>query len=157
MSPTTNPVPQYVVPAKTQTVPQDTPEKKADSAEIARQAYIASLLNNGKPAVAPVSPANIPAETSVPAGVASATTLSGTPPEVSKQAVLDLMTHLTARSNKCIALAQAKAKELQSNDVDGEHMLIGLLSDSVLYKILTDLQGQLAQFETYVAPIFKRS
>lgn len=159
ISPTTNPVPQYVVPAKTQTVPQDTPEKKADSAEIARQAYIASLLNNGKPAVTPVSTPNsndkqVATDVSAPVIVTPA---SGTPLEVSKQAVLDLMTHLTARSNKCIALAQAKAKELQSNDVDGEHMLIGLLSDSVVYKILTDLQVQPAQIETELAPIFKRS
>lgn len=179
MSPTTNPVPQYIVPAKTQTVPQENQEKKADQAEIARQAYIASLLNNPKPAVAPVSPDNMPDNTTgkpmtttptkddnnirapintlASVTVASIPTASGTPPEVSKQALLDLMTHLTARSNKCIALAQAKAKELQSEDVDGEHMLVGLLSDSAVYKMLTDLQVQPAQIETELAPIFKRS
>jgi ATP-dependent Clp protease ATP-binding subunit ClpC len=154
VSPTTNPVPQYVVPAKTQAVPQDNQEKKADQAEIARQAYVASLLNKGKPTAAPVSPANVATEVSAPVGVASA---PSTPPEVSKQALLDLMTHLTARSNKCIALAQAKAKELQSQEVDGEHMLVGLLSDSAVYKMLTDLQVQPAQVETELAPIFKRS
>ena len=174
VSPAVNPVPQYVVPAKTQTISEGTQEKKADSAEIARQAYIASLLNNGKPAVTPVSSPNKPIDIAGKPAVAApnsndkqvatdasapvlVTPASGTPLEVSKQAVLDLITHLTARSNKCIALAQAKAKEVQSNDVDGEHMLIGLLSDSVVYKILTDLQVQPAQIETELTPIFKRS
>ncbi len=191
LTPATNPVPQYVVPVKTQNVPQDDAKKKVDQAEIARQAYVASLLKTNQSVVAtqpvsqdtPISIADKPVingqpnsssspqssqqpsqsnplntAPAVPAqSVSENTTISGAPVEVSKQALLDLMTHLTARSNKCIALAQAKAKDLQCNEVDSEHMLVGLLSDSAVYKMLTDLQVQTAQIEAELTPIYKRS
>ncbi len=185
-APAVNPVPQYVAPANTPNPPVAVPEKKADAAEVARQAYIASLLKTNQSApVAPKDPVNtasskatVPPSTdksknqpdqvntsSKPAEspqesplVASAgVAVAGTPADVSKQALMDLMTHLTARSNKCIALAQAKAKELQCEDVDGEHMLVGLLTDSAVYKIITDLQVQPAKIETELAPLFKRT
>ncbi|MEI6326677.1 MAG: ATP-dependent Clp protease ATP-binding subunit [Candidatus Roizmanbacteria bacterium] len=185
LTPVTNPVPQYVVPVNAQNKPEDDAKNKVDTADVARQAYVASLLKSNQPSVATTSIADKPPVNSSANATSSASPqasvppeapkkhdapsseknqatsetnpMSGAPVEVSKQELLDLMTHLTARSNKCIALAQAKAKELQCNEVDGEHMLIGLMSDSTVYKILTDLHVQMPQIETELDPIYKRT
>lgn len=53
---------------------------------------------------------------------------------------LDLMTHLTSRSNKVMMLAQSKAKELKSDYVDSEHLLYGLTTDSEIYNLLIELK-----------------
>lgn len=55
-----------------------------------------------------------------------------------KRGELDLMTHLTQRSNRVFLSAQTKAKELKSQFIDSEHILHGLLSDGEIYKLLTD-------------------
>jgi len=48
---------------------------------------------------------------------------------------LDLMTHLTQRSNRVFMTAQTKAKELGSDLIDSEHLLHGLLSDNEIYNL----------------------
>jgi hypothetical protein len=57
-----------------------------------------------------------------------------------KRDELDLMTHLTQRSNRVFLSAQNKAKELNGELVDSEHLLHGLLSDSEIYKLFSDLK-----------------
>jgi len=58
---------------------------------------------------------------------------------------LDLMTHLTQRSNRVMMAAQTKAKELKGDLVDSEHLLYGLTTDSEIYNLLveTKIQPQL--------------
>ncbi len=57
-----------------------------------------------------------------------------------KMSDLDLMTHLTQRSNRVFFNAQTKAKELKNQYLDSEHLLFGLLSDSEIYNLLTGLK-----------------
>lgn len=58
-------------------------------------------------------------------------------PEDEKKEMLDLMTHLTQRSNRVLVASQAKAKELKSNFIESEHILYGLLTDSEIYQFFT--------------------
>ncbi len=53
---------------------------------------------------------------------------------------LDLMTHLTQRSNKVMMAAQMKAKELKSDLVDSEHLLYALTTDSEIYNLLVEVK-----------------
>lgn len=73
-----------------------------------------------------------------------------------KRSDLDLMTHLTQRSNRVFVAAQAKAKELGSPFIDSEHMLHGLLADGEIYKLLTELKVQPQQVETELTQSYKR-
>jgi ATP-dependent Clp protease ATP-binding subunit ClpC len=77
-------------------------------------------------------------------------------PEITRQQLLDLMTHLTARSNKCLAVAQNKAKELKSPEVDSEHLLAGLLTDSGVLKILTEMKVDIKKVEQDLTAVYKR-
>ena len=67
---------------------------------------------------------------------------SKTSPEQDKQMQLDLMTHLTQRSNRVFVTAQQKAKELACQYVDSEHVLHGLLADPEIYKLFTEIKIQ---------------
>ena len=77
-------------------------------------------------------------------------------PELSRQALLDIMTHMTARANKCLALAQNKAKEIKSTEVDSEHLLAGLLADQQVYKLLTEMKVDMKKVEVDLAAVYKR-
>ncbi|MEM5782521.1 MAG: Clp protease N-terminal domain-containing protein, partial [Candidatus Aenigmatarchaeota archaeon] len=59
-----------------------------------------------------------------------------------KHEEIDLMTHLTQRSNRVFLAAQSKAKQLKNEYVDSEHLLHGLISDSEIYNLLTELKIQ---------------
>lgn len=80
--------------------------------------------------------------------------ISNKPP--TKQEELDLMTHLTQRSNRVFMLASGKAKEFKVDLVDSEHVLYGLLADSEIYKIFTDLKIQPSIIETELAKVYKK-
>ena len=69
---------------------------------------------------------------------------------------LDLMTHLTQRSNRVMMAAQTKAKELKSDLVDSEHLLYGLTTDSEIYNLLVEakIQSQLVTDE--LNKVYKR-
>ncbi len=73
-----------------------------------------------------------------------------------KRAELDLMTHLTQRSNRVFLSAQTKAKELEDQFIDSEHVLHGLLADGEIYKLLTELKIQPQAVEQELAPLYKR-
>lgn len=73
-----------------------------------------------------------------------------------KRTDLDLMTHLTQRSNRVFVTAQAKAKELGSAFIDSEHMLHGLLADGEIYKLLMEMKVQPQQIEAELAQTYKR-
>lgn len=73
-----------------------------------------------------------------------------------KRTDLDLMTHLTQRSNRVFVTAQAKAKELGAGFIDSEHMMHGLLADGEIYKLLMDMKVQPQQVEAELTPLYKR-
>ncbi|MBI1863566.1 ATP-dependent Clp protease ATP-binding subunit, partial [Candidatus Microgenomates bacterium] len=66
------------------------------------------------------------------------------------------MTHLTQRSNRVFMLGSGKAKELHNSFVDSEHVLYGLLSDSEIYKVLTDLKIQPSVVEAELNKVYKK-
>jgi len=73
-----------------------------------------------------------------------------------KRSELDVMTHLTQRSNKVFVKANDKAKEMKNAFVDSEHLLYGLLSDSQVYKLLTELKVQPQIVEQELAKVYKK-
>ncbi|MBI4009025.1 AAA family ATPase [Candidatus Roizmanbacteria bacterium] len=77
-------------------------------------------------------------------------------PEEKKREELDLMTHLTQRSNRVFLSAQTKAKELKNEYVDSEHLLHGLLSDSEIYSFLVELKIQPQLVEEELLKIYRK-
>jgi len=73
-----------------------------------------------------------------------------------KREELDLMTHLTQRSNRVFVAAQAKAKELQNEFIDSEHLLHGLLTDSEIYKFFTEVKILPQIIEEELTKIYKK-
>ncbi len=69
---------------------------------------------------------------------------------------IDLMTHLTQRSNRVFLGAQNKARGLQNRFVDSEHLLHGLLLDSEIYKVLTELKIQPQLVEEELNKVYKK-
>ncbi len=69
---------------------------------------------------------------------------------------LDLMTHLTQRSNKVMMMAQAKAKELKSDYIESEHLLYGLTTDTEIYTLLTELKVSPQLIQEELNKVYKR-
>ncbi len=69
---------------------------------------------------------------------------------------LDLMTHLTQRSNRVMMTAQTKAKELKSDIVDSEHLLYALTTDSEIYSLLIEAKVQPQLVTDELNKIYKR-
>lgn len=69
---------------------------------------------------------------------------------------LDLMTHLTQRSNRVMMTAQTKAKELKADLVDSEHLLAGLVADSEIYTLLIEAKIQPQTITDELNKIYKR-
>jgi ATP-dependent Clp protease ATP-binding subunit ClpC len=59
-----------------------------------------------------------------------------------KRNELDVMTHLTQRSNKVFVEANNKAKAMKNSYMDSEHLLHGLLSDGQIYNLMIELKVQ---------------
>ncbi len=76
-------------------------------------------------------------------------------PEQQKKEELDLMTHLTQRSNRVFLSAQTKAKELQNELIDSEHILHGLLADTEIYNLFVELKIQPQLVEEELAKLYK--
>lgn len=73
-----------------------------------------------------------------------------------KRSELDVMTHLTQRSNRVFLAATNKARELQNNYIDTEHVLHGLLTDGEIYKLFTELKVQPQIVQQELLKIFKK-
>ncbi|MFZ2206521.1 MAG: AAA family ATPase [Microgenomates group bacterium] len=99
----------------------------------------------------PGQPTAKPGEPAKPFGASLNSTMNA-----QKRTDLDLMTHLTQRSNRVFVTAQAKAKELGSAFIDSEHMLHGLLADGEIYKLLMEMKVQPQQVEAELAQTYKR-
>lgn len=120
--------------ANTASTPTDQTPNKADT----------SNLEDGQKSADP----NAPVDTSHP-NTADPGANSAKPGGDDKSAQLDLMTHLTQRSNRVFVTAQQKAKELGSDLIDSEHLLHGLLADPEVYKLFVDqkIQPQIIEQE----------
>lgn len=81
---------------------------------------------------------------------------SSKPSANNQQASLDLMTHLTQRSNRVMMAAQTKTKELKGDFVDSEHLLYGLTTDSEIYNLLTEIKVQPQLVQDELNKIYKR-
>lgn len=77
-------------------------------------------------------------------------------PTFNKQISLDLMTHLTQRSNRVMVAAQIKTKELKGDFIDSEHLLYGLTTDSEIYNLLVELKVQPQVIQDELGKIFRR-
>ncbi len=73
-----------------------------------------------------------------------------------QQSNLDLMTHLTQRSNRVMMSAQTKTKELKGDFVDSEHLLYGLTTDSEIYNLFVELKVQPQLVQDELNKIYKR-
>lgn len=73
-----------------------------------------------------------------------------------KRNQLDIMTHLTQRSIKVFASANQKAKELHNVYIDSEHLLYGLLRDSLIYQILIELKIHPPVIEQELEKMYKK-
>jgi ATP-dependent Clp protease ATP-binding subunit ClpC len=73
-----------------------------------------------------------------------------------KRGELDVMTHLTQRSNRVFMAANNKARELHNSFLDSEHLLHGLLTDGEIYKLFVELKVQPQLIEDTLAKIYKK-
>lgn len=80
----------------------------------------------------------------------------GSSPEDKKRMDMDVMTHLTQRSNRVFLSANTKAKELMAPEVDSEHLLHGLLSDPEIYKLLVSMKIQPQLIDADLEKIYKK-
>lgn len=85
---------------------------------------------------APNQPAGVPPATATPP-------VPGSPSKDSaleKRAGMDILSRLTQRSNKALVAGVGKAKELQVQYVDSEHVLWGLIQDAGIYQLFSELK-----------------
>ncbi|MEN9327448.1 MAG: negative regulator of tic competence ClpC/MecB [Candidatus Parcubacteria bacterium] len=73
-----------------------------------------------------------------------------------KREELDVMTHLTQRSNRVFLSANNKAKEMQNIYLDSEHILHGLLTDGEIFKMLVDFKIQPQSVEAELTKVYKK-
>jgi len=78
-------------------------------------------------------------------------------PAQDKKEELDLMTHLTQRSNRVFLSSQTKAKELKAQFIDSEHILHGLLADNEIYNLLVEVKVPPQTVEEELAKIYPTS
>lgn len=90
------------------------------------------------------------------ANVATGTSALQSTIDGKKREELDLMTHLTQRSNRVFLSAQNKAKELGNDMLDSEHVLHGLLSDSEIYKMFNEMKIYPQVIEEELAKVYKK-
>lgn len=83
-----------------------------------------------QPAHMPVTPSSTPNSSPAPSQKM----------DMGKRAGLDVMTRLTARSSNALMMGVKKARELGAPLADTEHVLFGLLQDSAIYQLLSELK-----------------
>jgi ATP-dependent Clp protease ATP-binding subunit ClpC len=78
-------------------------------------------------------------------------------PVMQRKVGMDVLTRLTQRANTCLLTSVAKAKELKAQYIDTEHVLWGLLSDSGIYQLLSELKATPSEIQSYLEKSFKKS
>ncbi|MFO0703110.1 MAG: AAA family ATPase [Patescibacteria group bacterium] len=76
--------------------------------------------------------------------------------EMTRQRLLEIMTHLTQRSNRVLLASQVKAREYMAESVDSEHLLAGLITDSEIIKLLAEFKVEPAKVEAELAPLYRK-
>ncbi len=102
------------------------------------------------------SPPKIPTATQT---VSSQQTTTAFPPakaNMDKRVGMDVMTRLTQRANQSIQSAVGKAKELGLSFVDTEHVLWGLLHDSAIYQLVSELKVAPSEIQLDLEKNFKK-
>lgn len=147
------------VPVETQSVAvQTTSGETTNQVGTAQTSSVAvSATDSQAPLGQPIA-AGAPQQPAQQAGTTAQNAQPATPadPAQSKNQELDLMTHLTQRSNRVFVLASGKAKEFHNEFIDSEHLLFGLLSDSEIYKLLTEMKIQPKTVEGELLKVFKK-
>jgi ATP-dependent Clp protease ATP-binding subunit ClpC len=82
---------------------------------------------------------------------------NATDPTQQKRNDMDVMTHLTQRSNRVFLSANNKAKELNATEMDSEHLLHGLLTDPEIYKLLVGMKIQPQMIDQELDKVYKKS
>lgn len=116
------------------------------------QEDISQLVKPSQQSPAPMSPSLSSPKSSSPTAPQNplSNNLTG-----NKRENIDVMTHLTQRSNRAFLAANTKAKELKSTYVDSEHLLHGLLTDGEIYKMLVDMKVQPQLIDEELNKIYK--
>jgi ATP-dependent Clp protease ATP-binding subunit ClpC len=73
-----------------------------------------------------------------------------------KRAGIDVLTRLTQRSNKAMMAAVGKARELNIQYIDTEHVLWGLLTDSGIYQLISELKATPPEIQKDLESLFKK-
>lgn len=147
------PVQQIQRPAQpTQVTVTNTVTPPAPTKPVAQQS--APQINTKPPAPAQTSTnTNTPSKPAAPvnSGAPLKSNING-----DKRSELDVMTHMTQRSNKVFLETNNKAKQLKNVYVDSEHLLHGLMTDGEIYKILVDLKIQPQLVEEELNKVYKK-
>ncbi len=155
-------VPQTPVTGTQHTVPTPTTQVETTPTP-APVASASSSSSQGIPAGAQTTTGQTPTKSPTPimppssrADSAQARSPAPANGQMGRQALLDLMTHLGQRSNKVFVVAQSKAKEVQSDLVDSEHLLAGLMTDADIVKLLTDMKVQTQKIDAALPQLYRR-
>ncbi|MBL7159766.1 AAA family ATPase, partial [Candidatus Microgenomates bacterium] len=76
--------------------------------------------------------------------------------DTGKRAGMDVLTRLTQRSHACLMTAVKKAKELKVQYIDTEHVLLGLLGDSGVYELVSELKVTPKEIQDFLEKSFKK-
>ena len=76
--------------------------------------------------------------------------------DTGKRTGMDVLTRLTQRSHACLMTAVKKAKELKVQYIDTEHVLLGLLSDSGVYELISDFKVTPKEIQDFLEKSFKK-
>ena len=87
---------------------------------------------------------------------ANANVSSNANTKMGKRVGMDVMTRLTQRANQALMNGVAKGRELGVQLVDTEHVLWGLLSDSAIYQLLTELKSNPPDIQKELEKNFKK-
>ena len=104
----------------------------------------------------PVAPNNTNAQQPVKDETGGKTTVSNEGGELTRQRLLEIMTHLTQRSNRVLLASQVKAREMMSESVDSEHLLAGLITDAEIIKLLADFKIEPAKVEAELVQVYRK-
>ncbi|MBI4067334.1 AAA family ATPase [Candidatus Gottesmanbacteria bacterium] len=76
--------------------------------------------------------------------------------DMGKRVGMDVMTRLTQRANQTLMASVSKAKELSAPMVDTEHVLWGLLQDSAIYQLISELKATPTEILAELEKNFKK-
>ncbi|MBI2611584.1 ATP-dependent Clp protease ATP-binding subunit [Candidatus Gottesmanbacteria bacterium] len=77
--------------------------------------------------------------------------------DMNKRVGLDVMTRLTQRASAALMIGARKAKELGVPYADTEHVLFGLLQDSAIYQLLSELKVTPTEIQAELESKFKKN